>query len=83
MERLDMCFVNDGWINQYSNAIVDHLPRTYSDHNPLLIRLNPKFNTLDIRPFHLETMGCSHSHFINLVENCWRNRLFEDAIKII
>ncbi|XP_070013850.1 uncharacterized protein [Nicotiana sylvestris] len=26
MERLDRCFVNEGWVNQYPNAIVDHLP---------------------------------------------------------
>lgn len=68
MEHLDRYFINDGWINQYPNAIVDHFPRTYRDHKPLLIRLNPKFSPQTFRPFRLETMWCAHPQFPNLVK---------------
>lgn len=40
MERLDRVFVNENWLDIFPNAFVTHLPKTYSDHNPLLLTLS-------------------------------------------
>lgn len=37
LERLDRCFANPSWKMLYPKAIVTHLPRTFSDHCPVLI----------------------------------------------
>ncbi|XP_070010645.1 uncharacterized protein [Nicotiana sylvestris] len=80
MERLDRCFVNDEWLSIYPNAIVNHLPKTYSDHNPLLIRLSPSFKSNTSKPFRLETMWFSHLTFINIVDKCWSNKHLLEAV---
>lgn len=36
-ERLDRFLANDDWIHLYLDAQVTHLPRTHSDHCPLLL----------------------------------------------
>ena len=39
LERIDQCFTNPLWRVLYPEAAVTHLPRTYSDHHPVLIEL--------------------------------------------
>lgn len=39
LERIDRCFANLVWHLLYQEAIVTHLPRTFSDHCPVLIEL--------------------------------------------
>lgn len=39
-ERLDKLMANYEWINLFPNSLVTHLPRTHSDHCPLLLQLN-------------------------------------------
>ncbi|XP_023926428.1 uncharacterized protein LOC112037832 [Quercus suber] len=47
-ERLDRCFSNPIWRILYPEAVVTHLPRTFSDHHPVLIELwKPNANSLD------------------------------------
>ncbi|XP_070009492.1 uncharacterized protein [Nicotiana sylvestris] len=55
MERLDNIFSNDSWINLFPKASVIHLPKIYSDHNPILLELIPKVNNLNPKPFRLES----------------------------
>lgn len=44
MERLDRILANEQWLKIFSNATVTHLPKTYSDHNPILVELNNSYN---------------------------------------
>lgn len=68
MERLDRIFVNNEWIDLFPKAVVIHLPKTHSDHNLLLLNLQPRHaNSMD-KPFRLETIWCRHPDFINLVK---------------
>lgn len=54
LEHLDRCFVTTSWIDMYPSAYVTHLPKTYFDHNPLLIRLSNHFNYQREKSFRLE-----------------------------
>uniref|UniRef100_A0A803LX10 Endonuclease/exonuclease/phosphatase domain-containing protein n=1 Tax=Chenopodium quinoa TaxID=63459 RepID=A0A803LX10_CHEQI len=40
-ERLDKALANAKWMESYPNTHVFHLPRTYSDHCPILVDSNP------------------------------------------
>lgn len=42
MERLDKIFANKEWLSLFANVSIMYLPKTYSDHNPLLVELIPK-----------------------------------------
>lgn len=35
--RIDRCHANSSWLNIFPNSIVSHLPRTHSDHCPILL----------------------------------------------
>lgn len=37
--RLDRAFSNEGWVQLFPDSSVRNLPRTYSDHSPLLVCL--------------------------------------------
>ena len=39
LERIDRCFANPIWRTLYADATVTHLPRTWSDHCPVLLEL--------------------------------------------
>ena len=71
LERLDRCFANLGWRILYPEATVTHLPRTFSDHHPVLIELwKPNINGLE-RPFHFQTMWLLHPDFHRIVRETW------------
>lgn len=38
-ERFDRCMTNFEWNTLFPNSLVNHLPRTHSDHCPLLLNL--------------------------------------------
>ena len=40
LERIDRCFANSLWRILYPEAVVTHLPRTFSNHHPVLIELS-------------------------------------------
>lgn len=79
MERLDRIFVNNSWLSLFSNAMVIHLPRTHSNHSPLLVQLSPKNVNFNNKSFRLETIKCRHPDFINIVKQCWSNDNLTDA----
>ncbi|XP_070027616.1 uncharacterized protein [Nicotiana sylvestris] len=70
LERLDRFLANYDWLNLYPEDLVNHLPRTYSDHCPLLITLELP-TTIHHNIFRFETMWASHPHFQQLVHNIW------------
>ena len=39
LERIDRCFANPSWRVLFPEVAVSHLPRTFSDHCPVLIEL--------------------------------------------
>ena len=55
----------------YPKAVVTHLPRTFSDHHPVLIELwKPNANRL-VRPFRFQTMWLLHPDFHRIVREAW------------
>lgn len=68
-ERLDKCVANARWIDKFPNCVVTHLPRTKSDHCPLLLDLNSRTSPRIPKPFRMEPMYCSHLTFRYLVRN--------------
>ena len=71
LERLDRCFANPVWRILYPEAVVTHLPRTFSDHHPVLIELwKPNANGLE-RPFCFQTMWLLHPNFHRIVREAW------------
>ena len=67
MERLDRVVANSDWRLLFPDASVTHLPRTHSDHCPLLLSLCPVHSCSFPRPFRFENMWLSHPDFINVV----------------
>lgn len=74
MERLDRVYSKSDWLQEFNNVTVTHLPKIYSDHNPILVNLNNSTNNTYARPFRLETFWCSHSDFPRIVKESWENR---------
>ena len=71
LERLDRCFANPIWRILYPEALVTHLPRTFSDRHPVLIELwKPNTNRLE-RPFRFQTMWLLHPDFHRIVREAW------------
>ena len=56
MERLDRVVANTDWRLLYPDASVTHLPRTHSDHCPLLLTLCPINSCSFPRPFRFENI---------------------------
>lgn len=52
-ERLDRCFANVEWCNEFPNIVVYNLPTMYSDHAPILTVSNP-MTVKSKRTFKLE-----------------------------
>lgn len=74
LERLDRFLANYDWINLYPEATVKHLPRTHSDHCPILISLDPTC-LIPNKVFRFETMWASHPQFKQLVHDTWSDDL--------
>ncbi|XP_075095411.1 uncharacterized protein LOC142173689 [Nicotiana tabacum] len=75
LERLYRCFINDDWLNIFPDAHVSHLPKTYSDHNPLLLHLHGNNITSISKPFRFETMWYSHLDLVNIINDSWNSTL--------
>ena len=76
LERLDRCFANPVWRILYPEAVVTHLPRTFSDHHPVLIELwKPNANGLE-RPFRFQTMWLLHPDFHRIVWEAWPEGIY-------
>ena len=72
MKRLDKALANSQWKLLFNDSHVCHLPRTFSDHHPILLHTTSHtFQPLSARPFHLETMWFSNPLFPTIVQNSW------------
>lgn len=65
MERLDKFFANHKWIELYQDSTIQHLPRTHSDHCPLLLNLTKPYPKPS-SSFKFETMWLQHPNFKTL-----------------
>ncbi|KAG2696932.1 hypothetical protein I3760_07G082900 [Carya illinoinensis] len=68
--RLDRILVNVHFMNYSRDITVSYLPRTSSDHAPMLVQLS-RYRVNVIQPFKfLRTWG-SHERFLPLVQEVW------------
>ncbi|KAK9988333.1 hypothetical protein SO802_028572 [Lithocarpus litseifolius] len=70
-ERLDRFFANPDWCVLYPEAQVTHLPRSSSDHCPVLMELEPQPNIRLNRPFRFHSFWLSDNPFPKIVQNAW------------
>lgn len=82
MECVDKVFGNKWWIQIFPHTSIIHLPKTHSEHNPLLVILIPKQSPQYPKPFRLEPIWCGHPHFHNVVASHWSNNSFTMATPI-
>lgn len=81
-ERLDRSLVNLDWKEIFPNAIVMNLPRTDSDHSPILTLYGGSISRTE-RPFRLEST-CLDPSFTTLVKERWnRFNSIEQAIQCL
>lgn len=73
-QRLDRAWVNDKWRALFSEAALLNLPRTSSDHSPLLLHLEALVSPNN-KPFRIEKFWFDHPDFCNLVNSVWVNSL--------
>ncbi|KAL7236108.1 hypothetical protein ACSBR1_019391 [Camellia fascicularis] len=77
IERLDRAMSNEQWRALFPEGIVRTLPRTYSDHSPLVVYtqcMHP--SNPQNRPFRFETAWLCHPNFIDVVQKSWLNMDF-------
>ncbi|CAN0912002.1 Putative ribonuclease H protein At1g65750 [Linum grandiflorum] len=68
-QRLDRGIANIRWRHLFPEASLLHLPRTHSDHCPVLLLSGGVASVARNRPFRLEAMWFEEESFRDLVEN--------------
>jgi exonuclease III len=71
MQRLDRALANPEWRFLFPEANVTHLPRTHSDHCPILLTLHHNPISSLSRPFRFESIWLSHPDFPSVVTQAW------------
>ena len=71
LERIDQCFANSVWRVLFPEALVTYLPRTFSDHCPVLIELSRDSANQQNKPFRFQTMWLLHHDFPRVVQQAW------------
>jgi hypothetical protein len=71
MSRIDRALISDGWISTWGNPSLWILPRTISDHCPLVL----KYGNSDWgpKPFRFNNFWLENKSFRKLVEEVWRS----------
>ncbi|VFQ89693.1 unnamed protein product [Cuscuta campestris] len=68
--RIDRVFHSNHTLNSFQEISCSHLPRSTSNHNPLLIKLsNPHFT--GPKPFRYINYWSTHNSFLSTVSNSW------------
>lgn len=82
MERIDRVYANPSWSQLFPDANVLHLPRTNSDHRPIILYFKKRADGGE-RPFRFESCWLSDPSFKPLVKDIWNraNGLFNSAIE--
>ena len=72
-ERLDRALCNQAWRMHFTEAWVRHLPRTCSDHHPILIHVTAETNLVGTnRPFRFEAAWLTHDQFKDVLRANWQ-----------
>lgn len=80
-KRLDRGLCNEDWRSLFPEGMIQNLPRTYSDHCPLLISLNGFHNTAFIpRPFRFEAAWIMDPNFEHIVSSGWNGDNLKNKI---
>ena len=69
-ERLDRALANAEWLDIFPDTKVIHLPRTFSDHCPILISFDDHHRPSSF-PFRCKEAWVHHSDFLNVMESTW------------
>lgn len=81
LERLDRVLANNDWLQIYPDTIVQHLPRTYSDHCPILVTLQ-KHRNPTTKAFRFEKIWSTDPSLVNIIQQSWlHNPPLEEAIQ--
>lgn len=72
MERLDKGFANNKWLHLFPKAKLMVLPKTHSDHNPLLLDMNFR-DSQCLSSFKFETMWTYHPKYNDLIHCAWED----------
>ncbi|KAJ7949855.1 reverse transcriptase [Quillaja saponaria] len=71
-KRLDRGLCNSDWRVHFKEAFSQHLPRTRSDHYPVLLNVSGIApSTAFNKPFRFEACWLSHLQFSDMVKNFW------------
>lgn len=83
-ERLDWAFCSISWREIFANAFIHHLPKTRSDHCPILMQLfsNNYIDRSDV-PFRFQAMWLSHANYADFIDSTWcfMNGNFNEKIR--
>ncbi|XP_024158077.2 uncharacterized protein LOC112165700 [Rosa chinensis] len=73
-ERLDRGFCNCSWRSLFDDAFIRHLPKTRSDHCPIVLQLCSN-NSVNRRaaPFRFQAMWFSHANYNDFVSSTWNS----------
>ena len=66
-ERLDRVLANAEWLDVFPNSKVIHLPRTFSDHCPILVIFEDRPRSCAF-PFRCKEAWVYHHDFKNVME---------------
>nr|XP_023913965.1 uncharacterized protein LOC112025518 [Quercus suber] len=72
-EKLDRCFANVSCRSVFPEAVVQHLTRIHSDHNPILLKLFKDKGLGLPKPFRFQSMWLSHPTYSQVVRDAWAN----------
>ncbi|MBA0753132.1 hypothetical protein Gogos_021703, partial [Gossypium gossypioides] len=70
-ERLDRGVVNTGWLNLFLIFSIDHLPHSFSDHCPLLVKTNKGANYRSKKKFSFEARWVLNDSCKDVIREVW------------
>ncbi|KAH7838491.1 hypothetical protein Vadar_027204 [Vaccinium darrowii] len=80
-KRLDRGLCNEEWRSLFPEGTITTLPRTYSDHNPLLLHLHGNISFIPTnKPFRFEAAWIVDPSFEAIVSNNWNGNNLTDKI---
>ncbi|XP_061342057.1 uncharacterized protein LOC133288347 [Gastrolobium bilobum] len=71
LKRLDRAVANDAWRTCFEEATVLNLPRIFSDHCPVLVRLDKENQCWRDRPFRFMVVWQNDSRFNSFIKTNW------------
>ncbi|XP_057447664.1 uncharacterized protein LOC130739404 [Lotus japonicus] len=73
-KRLDRALGDLAWRSTFCEGYVEHLTRVYSDHAPVLVRLEAPPLERRPRPFRFQAAWVTHPSFETVVQHTWEGQ---------